>query len=406
MTPPPHRRRRDEPARAASLCLPAASIVAACLALFANPVSTQTPPPAVSVSAGADGRLHYSSDAQGNRVVDFSHAGYGGGGVRLPDVPARIVVGPGGGRDGTRIQAAIDLVSSMTPDASGFRGAVLLETGRYTIDRDLRIAASGVVLRGSGPGEAGTVLTAAGTSRRSLIVVSGNDVPPGSMGVMTGAEAVETFGHPRPVVDPYVPAGATEVTVADAVNLKPGDRVIVRRPSTASWIALLGMNLFQGWRPENRLHWQPGSRDIEWDRVVTAVRGDTADTRRAPDDGPRRPIRRSLRAAGFKSDPRQARGSREPAARLRVRRVAADGRRPLLVRHQPRQRGERLGAARGGAPVRRLGHQRRVEDQVAHRRGRGRACPGVRAGWIPPPRLLHGWPADPVPPVPQRARPS
>ena len=34
------------------------------------------------------------------------------------------------------------------------------------------------------------------------------------------------------------------------------------------------MNLFQGWRPENRLHWQPGSRDIEWDRVVTAVRGD------------------------------------------------------------------------------------------------------------------------------------
>jgi hypothetical protein len=37
---------------------------------------------------------------------------------------------------------------------------------------------------------------------------------------------------------------------------------------------VLGMNLFQGWRPEKRRHWQPGSRDIAWDRVVTAVRGD------------------------------------------------------------------------------------------------------------------------------------
>ncbi len=91
----------------------------------------------------------------------------------LPDVPARVVVGPGGGRDGVRIQAAIDLVSSMTPDANGFRGAVLLERGRYTIDADLRIAASGVVLRGTGTGEDGSVLVAAGTSRRSLIVVSG-----------------------------------------------------------------------------------------------------------------------------------------------------------------------------------------------------------------------------------------
>ena len=384
---------------------PAASIVAACLALFASPVSTQTPPPAVSVSAGADGRLRYSSDAQGNRIVDFSHAGYGGGGVRLPDVPARIVVGPGGGRDGTRIQAAIDLVSSMTPDANGFRGAVLLEAGRYTIDADLRIAASGVVLRGSGAGEAGTVLTAAGTSRRSLIVVSGDQTPPGSASVTSDGVAVDIPGRPHPVVDSYVPTGATEFTLADTVDLKPGDRVVVRRPSTASWIALLGMNLFQGWRPENRLHWQPGSRDIEWDRVVTAVRGDrlTVDA----------PLTTALdeRFGGASVLPISGRtrlrqvGDREPAARLRIRRIAADGRGPLVVRDQPRQRGERLGPPRGGASFRRVGHQRGIAHQVAHRRGRGRACAGVRAGRLPPPRLLHGRPADAVPPLPQRARP-
>ena len=43
-------------------------------------------------------------------AIDFSHAGYGGGGVRIPDVPAAVTVRPGGGDDGARIQAALDRV--------------------------------------------------------------------------------------------------------------------------------------------------------------------------------------------------------------------------------------------------------------------------------------------------------
>jgi hypothetical protein len=274
MKPTPHHRRRPGLAWAARLCLQVAALVALPVVLLTGIASTQTQPPAVSVSLGPDGRLRYSADPLGNRIVDFSHAGYRGGGVRLPDVPARVVVSPAGRRDRVRIQAAIDLVSSMPLDVNGFRGAVLLEPGRYVIDSDLRIAASGVVLRGAGTGENGSVLVADGTSRRSLIAASGSDTPSRPTVGVSGGVAGETYGRRRPVVDSYVPAGATELNVADAVGLKPGDRVVVRRPSTAPWIALLGMNLFQGWRPENRLHWQPGSRDIEWDRVVTAVRGD------------------------------------------------------------------------------------------------------------------------------------
>lgn len=30
----------------------------------------------------ATGRLHYTADARGNRIMDFSHAGYKGGGAR------------------------------------------------------------------------------------------------------------------------------------------------------------------------------------------------------------------------------------------------------------------------------------------------------------------------------------
>ena len=143
--------------------------VAVWLALFVGTHAAldarETPPP---VKTDAAGGLVYEADAAGNRVPDFSHAGYGGGGVAPPDVPARVFVAPADGDDGARIQAAIDQVGRLAPDAAGLRGAVLLATGRYEIAGQLKITAAGVVLRGSGAGEDGTVLVATGTGRRAL----------------------------------------------------------------------------------------------------------------------------------------------------------------------------------------------------------------------------------------------
>jgi len=241
---------------------PAAALVAACALAGAPAPSAQAPRPAVSVSGGPGGRLAYTADQAGNRVIDYSHAGYAGGGTPLPAVPVRVVVPAGGGRDRLRIQAALDLVAGMPAGADGFRGAVLLEAGTYSIDTSLRIGGSGAVLRGSGAGPDGTVLIAAGTSRRALVTLGG-----------TG-ERREVAGATRVITNEYVPAGAQSFTVDRAAGLSAGSRVVVRRPSTKAWIALLGMDLFQGWRPENRLHWQPGSRDIEWDRTITAIDGD------------------------------------------------------------------------------------------------------------------------------------
>jgi len=61
-------------------------------------------------------------------------------------------VKPSRGNDADRIQGAIDRVSALAPDKKGFRGAVLIKRGRYELDKPLRIAASGVVLRGEGEG--------------------------------------------------------------------------------------------------------------------------------------------------------------------------------------------------------------------------------------------------------------
>ncbi len=87
----------------------------------------------------ANHTLVYSNDDLGNRLPDFSYAGYEGGGVALPVVPVKVAVSPVGGDNTANIQNAIDTVSALTTDANGFRGAVLLQPGTYTIAGALAI---------------------------------------------------------------------------------------------------------------------------------------------------------------------------------------------------------------------------------------------------------------------------
>lgn len=219
-------------------------------------------PPAISVKADANGKLLYAADESGNRVIDFSGAGYAGGGEAIPHVPAKIVVGPGGGgRDREVIQAALDQVAALPVGAEGFRGAVLLRPGRYAIEGTLRISASGVVLRGSGEGDGGTMLVATGGRRDALIEIAGR------------AARTEIAGSRVAIADAIVPVGATQLSVENISGFAVGARVLVRRPATAEWIAAIGMNTMPGWRTENRIQWAPGSRDLIWERSVVAIDG-------------------------------------------------------------------------------------------------------------------------------------
>ncbi|MFN6981049.1 MAG: hypothetical protein ACK4NU_03895 [Brevundimonas sp.] len=190
--------------------------------------------------------------------IDFSHAGYRGGGVAPAIHPATLIVQPVEGDDGARIQAAIDRVSAGPADRRGHRGVVQLTAGTYEVEGQVRIAADGVVLRGAADG--GTTVVATGVDRRALIAVAGQgDAAPS--------------GDPLPVVG-AVPVGAMHLPLASTAGLTVGDRITIRRPSIQAWIAALGMDDFVGWRPEGRLNWKPGTRDIVWDRTVTAVEAD------------------------------------------------------------------------------------------------------------------------------------
>ena len=117
------------------------------------------------------GKLTYTPDELGNRIPDFSYCGYKASEQAIPNVPVKVVVPVVKGDATLRIQSALDYVATLPADANGFRGAVLLQKGNYEVFGQLRITASGVVLRGSGVNA--TTITGAGTGRLALIKIVG-----------------------------------------------------------------------------------------------------------------------------------------------------------------------------------------------------------------------------------------
>jgi hypothetical protein len=234
------------------------------------------------VHPGPDGKLVYKTTPAGDRIMDFSSAGYMGGGVALPAVPVKLTVQASGGQDDTAaIQDAINKVAAM-PLEGHFRGAVLLGPGTFTCSRSVSISTSGVVLRGSGSGLEGTSTTIKMTGGRHTAIVMG--VGRGRRGGESPAiddesvaqglasagpkkfEAAQTF-----ISDAYVPSGATTFNVADARGFAVGDDISIRRPVTRSWIKFMQMDdLVRDGRPET---WLRTGGSTVTERAIAAISG-------------------------------------------------------------------------------------------------------------------------------------
>ncbi|MEI6075439.1 MAG: hypothetical protein WCS94_07700 [Verrucomicrobiota bacterium] len=195
------------------------------------------------------GKLAYQPLPGGDHIMDFSHAGYMGGGIKLPDVTTRVTISPSGGDDTTAIQNGIDQVSRLDLH-DGFRGGVLLTPGIYRCRDTLKIVASGVVLRGSGSGEYGSTIQMTGSPHLCF-----------SIG---GKSETKFLGLPVAITSTYVPAGAASFHINQAGYFQPGDYVIINRPATPAWVKFMGMdNLVRNGKPE---HWVSGEMHTE--RVV------------------------------------------------------------------------------------------------------------------------------------------
>src|SRR4030095_16076340 len=150
------------------------------------------------VYPNSQGKLTYKTLDRGDKIMDFSYAGYLGGGVSIPSVPVKITLSPLAGDNTDTIQNAINEVSKMKM-VNGFRGTVLLRPGKYDCERTLKINASGVVLRGSGSGTAGRIVTLTGKPHTCIEV--------------RGAITSKTVGQATTIADSYVPAGGNSISV-------------------------------------------------------------------------------------------------------------------------------------------------------------------------------------------------
>lgn len=220
------------------------------------------------VYPGKDGKLIYAADENGNTIPDFSNCGYMGGGVRLPSIQERVSVDPVQGDAGSIIQAAIDRVSKMSADKDGFRGAVLIKKGVYKIGQPLQITTSGVVLRGEGQDQNGTVLIATQRKQHALIEVKGQSFGSKPAGVS------------RRIVDSYVPVGSHTFKLDSAKGLAVGDHLVVRRIGNKDWIHEIAMDRMtpRASDPSGTKQWEPFNMDF--DRFITHINGDkiTIDT--------------------------------------------------------------------------------------------------------------------------------
>ena len=224
-----------------------------------------------------DGLIYkgYANQGQSNavnKVPDFSSAGYRGGGVPIPFVPAEVTVSPSGDAtgvtDANNIQAAIDQVSNLPIGENGFRGAVKLTAGEYTVSNTLNINTSGVVIRGAGSHEnGGTRITFNSTANNKpdLFLIKGS---PSSPSEITGTRTA--------ITDPYVPMGTKQFNVSDATGYTQGDSIIIQMMVNDQWLTDLGMGANTPGNPMGNEAWSTGYyRGIKYRRTVTAVEGNT-----------------------------------------------------------------------------------------------------------------------------------
>lgn len=206
------------------------------------------------VYPNAHQKLTYKTLEKGDRILDFSYAGYMGGGVAIPSPAVKITLSPVEGDNSAAIQRAVDEIAKMAP-VNGFRGALLLKPGVYNCDKMISINTGGIVVRGSGAGEGGTLLKMTGEAHVCITI--------------QGKSSVQKTGTPVMITDAYVPAGTHGFHLSDVAGLAVGNVIQISRPVTPAWIKFMGMDSLV--RDGKKQTWITGEINVE--RVIKKIEG-------------------------------------------------------------------------------------------------------------------------------------
>jgi len=184
------------------------------------------------VKTDTSGRLSYYTDSDGFIIPNFSHAGYKGGGVSLPELSVVKEISPVSGDNTAHIQAAIDEIGKRTPDINGYRGALLLKAGKYEVYGTIYLKYNGVVIRGEGNGTSSgnsTIIYARGnTPVQRDVVLIGNTVQNKWTSKISNTQ--------KNITDAVVSVGARSFTVTSASVYSVGDLIAIYHPCSELWL--------------------------------------------------------------------------------------------------------------------------------------------------------------------------
>ena len=208
------------------------------------------------VSVGDNGKLVYADfDGNGSTLIDYSYAGYKRGEEPIPDVKVVKTIDANYRDNHTSlIQNAINEVAALPLEQ---RGAILLKAGTYVISDTIKITASGIVLRGEGQGENGTVIY---DTRK----VDGNT----SLQIKGAGNYTAVSGSKTTLVNDYVPMGQTTLKLSAVNSYQAGDHLKIICSPNQLWVQTLGMDVIPG---SGKTQWTPNEYVIIYERVITAV---------------------------------------------------------------------------------------------------------------------------------------
>jgi len=267
-----------------------------------------------AIQLGDDGRLVYFPDYKGNKIMDYSRAGYGGGDTPIPYVPVAVTLHPHSDprSDAYRmIQDAIDKVSSM-PLVDGFRGVIYLEEGVYRVSRPLYVRASGVVIRGAGEGvptgviRTGSTITVQRANEdyepgvtkliatwairpgfAGLPAHSGGQNSPWSVDssntLINFIGSAVALGSSAYILDQYIGAGQRVVHVDDVSAFRAGDLVRIEKATHDNWARAMYMDMVDGgsnWisDPVDHVASEHEIASIDYDKNILILEDDLPDS--------------------------------------------------------------------------------------------------------------------------------
>ena len=212
-------------------------------------------------------KLQYNTYSdKGDKLSDFSYAGFYAGKYEIPDsskIKTVATVEPSedpNADDTERIQKIIDDTYENAPN--DYFKVIRLKAGRYNINEKGISLKTGIILAGEGQGPTGTVIYATAPKQYSVIKING--------------ELPKRAGDKHLVNNDYIPMGSNTLTLSeeDIKNYKAGDLITLCHDSTYEWIDAIGMkgtiNIYG-----QDTSWVPGTADTREERYIKEISGNT-----------------------------------------------------------------------------------------------------------------------------------